>query len=54
MLAMKLLPTIAWIVTAAPLLAGSPYNNGFATGRPGDYLADDFPPRQVRITSIDG
>jgi hypothetical protein len=51
---MKPLLTLAWIVSAAPLLAASPYNSGFASGKPEDYVTSDFPPQQVRITSIDG
>ena len=51
---MKPLLTLAWIVTASSLLAASPYNGGFATGKPGDYLAGDFPPEQIRIVPIDG
>ncbi len=51
---MKLLLTLTWLATAVPLLAAPPFNSGFASGRPGDYLAGDFPRRQVRIISMDG
>ena len=51
---MKPLVTLAWIVTASSLLGAPPYNSGFATGKPGDYLAGAFPPEQIRIAPIDG
>lgn len=51
---MRMLVTLAGIATASSLLAASPYNSGFASGRPGDYLAGSFPPEQVRIAAIDG
>ena len=51
---MKQLLVLVWIATAAPLLAASPFNSGFASGEPGDYLADGFLPGQVRISSVDG
>jgi hypothetical protein len=53
-LAMKQLLALAWIATAAPLLAAPPYNSGFASGEPGDYLAEGFPPERVQITPMDG
>lgn len=49
---MKPLLTLAWIVTTSSLLGASPYNSGFAGGRPGDYLAGTFSPEQVRIDDM--
>ena len=51
---MKLLLGFGFVFAAFPLLAASPYNDGFASGIPGDYVEGKFQPERIRIATLDG
>ena len=51
---MKLLVSLAIVFTALPLLAASPYGDGFASGNPNDYIEGNVQARQIRIAQQGG
>ena len=51
---MRLLVSLSMVLTALPLLAASPYGNGFASGNPKDYLEGNVQAEKIRIASVDG